>query len=67
MMGTAPGVIIQAPSTLTPDPVSGLNVLVEVNNAATVNLSDLTIQGPVPGPPPPSTPASWSSVGRRPT
>jgi hypothetical protein len=46
MMGTAPGVIIQSPSTLTPD--LGLNSLVEIKNAAIVTLSDLTIQGPVP-------------------
>jgi IPT/TIG domain len=47
MMSTAPGVIIQAPATLTPDNF-GLNVLVEVNNAATVNISNLTISGPAP-------------------
>jgi hypothetical protein len=48
MMGTGPGAIIQAPSTLTTDPVSGLNALLEIENSATVNMSDLTIQGPVP-------------------
>jgi hypothetical protein len=47
MMGTGPGAIIQAPSTLTQDPVSGLFALVEINNSATVNMSDLTVQGPV--------------------
>ncbi len=46
MMGTAPGVIIQAPPTLTPD--LGLNSVVEIKNAAIVTVSDLTIQGPVP-------------------
>jgi uncharacterized repeat protein (TIGR01451 family) len=48
MMGTAPGVVIQPPSTLTPDPVLNLAALVEINNAATVNMSDLTISGPGP-------------------
>jgi parallel beta-helix repeat protein len=47
MTGTGPGVIIQVPNTLTPDPVMGLNAVVEVNNA-TVNMSALTIQGPAP-------------------
>ena len=50
MTGIGPGVIIQSPSTLTPDPVSGLNALVVVENGATVNMSDLTIQGPIPQP-----------------
>ena len=47
MMGTAPGVIIQSPTSLDPDN-SGLDALVEINNAAVVTVSDLTIQGPVP-------------------
>ena len=47
MMGAAPGVIIQSPTTLTPDN-SGLDALVEINNAAVVTVSDVTIQGPVP-------------------
>ncbi len=46
MMGTAPGVIIQSPTTLTPD--LGLDALVEIGNAAVVTVSDVTIQGPVP-------------------
>lgn len=46
MVGTGPGVIIQAPSTLTPD--LGLDSLVEIKNAADVTISDVTIQGPVP-------------------
>jgi parallel beta-helix repeat protein len=47
MTGTGPGAIIQSPTTLTQDPVTGLYALVEINNGATVNMSDLTIQGPV--------------------
>ena len=47
MMSTAPGVIIQPPPTLTQDPL-GLTALVEINNSATVDMSDLTVQGPVP-------------------
>ena len=35
-----------APSTLTPDPVLGRSALVEINNAATVSMNNLTIQGP---------------------
>ena len=46
MMGAAPGVIIQAPAALTQDPL-GLTALVEINSA-TVDMSDLTVQGPVP-------------------
>src|SRR5262249_11489817 len=48
MLGTAPGVTIKAPATLTPDPVFALRVLVEVDNAAVVDLSSLTISGPAP-------------------
>ena len=47
MMGTA-GVIIQSPTTLTPDPVLNLAALVEIKNGATVNMSDLTVSGPGP-------------------
>ena len=46
MTGAASGVIIQSPTTLTPD--SGLNSVVEIKNAAVVTVSDVTIQGPVP-------------------
>ena len=48
MMGTGPGVIIQPPTTLTPDPVLNLAALVEIKNGATVNMSDLTVSGPGP-------------------
>jgi hypothetical protein len=44
--GTGP-VIIQAPSTLNADPL-GFNVLVEINNGATVNINNLTVSGPGP-------------------
>jgi hypothetical protein len=47
MLGTGPGTTIQAPSTLTPD-TFGLRVLVEVNNAAVVDMSNLTVSGPAP-------------------
>ena len=47
MMGTGPGVIIQSPTTLNPDNL-GLDALVEINNAAVVTVSNVTIQGPVP-------------------
>jgi parallel beta-helix repeat protein len=47
VQGVGAGVIIQAPTTLMPD-TFGQNVLVEVNNAATVNITNLTIQGPNP-------------------
>jgi hypothetical protein len=47
MMGTGPGTTIRAPSTLTPDTFN-LRVLVEVNSAATVTMSNLTIAGPAP-------------------
>jgi parallel beta-helix repeat protein len=44
--GTGPGVIVQSPSTLTADTL-GVRAVMEVNSAATVNISDLTVQGPV--------------------
>jgi len=47
LQGNGAGAIIQAPNPLTPD-AFGLNVLVEVNTAATVNINNLTIQGPSP-------------------
>ena len=47
LQGTGPGAIIQAPSTLTTDSFN-LRVLVEINNAATVTMSNLTITGPAP-------------------
>ena len=46
MLGTGPGAIIEAPSTLTTD--LGQNALVEIDNGATVNMSDLTLEGPAP-------------------
>jgi len=46
MMGTAPGVIIQAPSMLTPD--LGQASLMEIGGGATVNINDLTLNGPGP-------------------
>jgi parallel beta-helix repeat protein len=47
IQGNGAGAIIQAPTTLTADTFN-LRVLVEVGNAATVTLSNLTIQGPNP-------------------
>jgi hypothetical protein len=47
LQGSA-GAIIQAPTTMTPDPTFKLNSLVEVNNAATVNINNMTIEGPNP-------------------
>jgi parallel beta-helix repeat protein len=44
--GNGAGAIIQSPSTLTPDAI-GLMAVVELNNAATVNINNLTVQGPV--------------------
>jgi hypothetical protein len=46
MMGTAAGVVIQSPMTLTPD--LGEVPVVEIKGGATVNISNLTIQGPAP-------------------
>jgi parallel beta-helix repeat protein len=46
MMSTAPGVIIQSPSTLTPD--LGEAPVVEIKGGATVNIYSLTVQGPAP-------------------
>jgi parallel beta-helix repeat protein len=49
VQGTAANAIIQAPTTLVNDPTGfNLKVLVEIYNAATVNMSNLTIQGPNP-------------------
>jgi hypothetical protein len=47
LQGNGAGAIIQAPTTLTPDGFN-LDVLVEVGNAATVNINNMTIQGPNP-------------------
>jgi parallel beta-helix repeat protein len=47
IQGNGAGAIIQAPTTLTPDAL-GVRTLVEVNSAATVNVNNLTIQGPNP-------------------
>jgi hypothetical protein len=47
LQGNGAGAIIQAPPTLTPDSFN-LRVLVEVGNAATVNINNMTIQGPNP-------------------
>lgn len=47
LQGNGAGAIIQSPSTLTPD-AFGLDVLLEVNNAATVSINNMTIQGPNP-------------------
>jgi parallel beta-helix repeat protein len=47
LQGNGAGAVIQAPTTLTADSFT-LRVLVEVGNAATVNMSNLTIQGPNP-------------------
>jgi parallel beta-helix repeat protein len=47
IQGNGAGAIINAPSTLNPDTFS-LRVLVEVGNAATVNINNMTIQGPNP-------------------
>jgi hypothetical protein len=48
LQGNGAGAIIQAPSTMTPDPVFNLRSLVEVKNAATVNINNMTIEGPNP-------------------
>jgi hypothetical protein len=44
--GDGPNVIIQSPTTLTPDPLA-LRAVVELNNAAMVTINNMTIQGPV--------------------
>ena len=46
MQGTGTGVIIQAPTTLTPD--LGEAPVVEIKGGATVNINNLTIEGPAP-------------------
>lgn len=46
MQSTGLGVVIQSPSTLTPDLAQ--NALVEIGGDATVNMSDLTLEGPAP-------------------
>jgi hypothetical protein len=49
IQGNGAGAIIQAPTTLANDPTGfNLQVLVEIDNAATVNMSNLTIQGSNP-------------------
>jgi parallel beta-helix repeat protein len=45
LQGNGAGAIIQSPATLMTD-AFGQNALVEVNSAATVNINNLTIQGP---------------------
>jgi parallel beta-helix repeat protein len=46
MLGTATGVMIQAPPTLTPD--FGEAPVVEIKDGATVNVNNLIIEGPAP-------------------
>jgi hypothetical protein len=46
MQGTGPGVVIQPPSTLTTD--LGQVSLTEIGGGATVNISNLTIEGAGP-------------------
>jgi hypothetical protein len=47
IQGNGAGAIIQAPATLTAD-TFGLHVLVEVGSGATVNINNMTIEGPNP-------------------
>ena len=46
MLGTGPNVIIKSPMTLTPD--LGQAPVVEIKGVVTVNMSDLTVEGPAP-------------------
>jgi parallel beta-helix repeat protein len=49
LQGHGAGATIQAPTTLADDATGfGLKVLVEIDNAATVNMSNLNVQGPNP-------------------